>query len=101
MFSFYFSLCIVSVKLDHQESGMSKSVMIGIVLGSIACLITESLATVVLFDVKRTKYKNEVLGRQSSEFFYNCHDPIYYYLLFFYGLGIVMLFSFNSSENSN
>ncbi|KAL9428569.1 hypothetical protein AB3S75_030539 [Citrus x aurantiifolia] len=54
-------------KLDPQESGMSKSVMIGIVLGSIACLITESLATVVLFDVKKTKYKNEVSGRQSIQ----------------------------------
>ncbi|KAL9428570.1 hypothetical protein AB3S75_030539 [Citrus x aurantiifolia] len=56
-----------TVKLDPQESGMSKSVMIGIVLGSIACLITESLATVVLFDVKKTKYKNEVSGRQSIQ----------------------------------
>ncbi|KAL9425787.1 hypothetical protein AB3S75_032702 [Citrus x aurantiifolia] len=54
-----------TVKLDPQESGMSKSVMIGIVLGSIACLITESLATAVLFDVKNTKYKNEVSRRQS------------------------------------
>lgn len=75
--------------------------MIGIVLGSIACLITESLATVVLFDVKNTKYKNEVSRRQSSEFFHNSHDHLYYYLLFFYGLGIVMMFSLNSSENSN
>ncbi|KAK9196314.1 hypothetical protein WN943_004442 [Citrus x changshan-huyou] len=54
-----------NVKLDPQESGMRKSVMIGIVLGSIACLITVSLATVVLFDIKNTKYKNEVSGRQS------------------------------------
>lgn len=75
--------------------------MIGIVLGSIACLITVSLATVVLFDIKNTKYKNEVSGRQSSEFFHNCHDHLYYYLLFFYGLGIVMMFSLNSSKNSN